>query len=187
MVPDAPRFDCPRKPLGVGAICKVCSSPHRSSIDYFLLSGEKSQAQIASQYGLLKDSVGRHYRHHLSKRTEALAVASEVGTSSPTSTTARDLDTTRNALLDRAEALMSNAEQFYERFKESSNARDVKAALDSCRDSLRLLGDLQGAFPKAAATNIDARSLTLNGLSQDDLKTLITGIKAFQEASTFDG
>jgi hypothetical protein len=116
-----------------------------------------------------------------------LAVATEAGTSSPASTTAKELDTTRTVLLDRAEALMTNAEQFYERFKESANARDVKAALDSCRDSLRLLGDLQGAFPKAATTNVDARSITLNGLSQDDLKTLIAGIRAFQEANTFDG
>jgi hypothetical protein len=46
---------------------------------------------------------------------------------------------------------------------------------------------LTGAFPKATTTNIDARSVTLNGLSQDDLRTLIAGIKAFQEANTFDG
>lgn len=169
------------------ALCKVCKSPHRTSIEYFILSREKSHPQIAAQYGLLKDSVGRHARNHMTKRTEALAVATEVGTLTPASTTASELAITRTALLDRAEALMSNAEQFYERFKESANARDVKAALDSCRDSLRLLGDLQGAFPKAATTNIDARSLTLNGLSQDDLKTLIAGIRAFQETNTLDG
>lgn len=165
-------------------LCKVCTSPHRSSIEYFILSKEKSHPQIAQQYGLLKDNVGRHARNHMAKRSEALAV-SEVG--STQAKVAQELATTRSALLDRAEALMGNAEQFYERFKESANARDVKAALDSCRDSLRLLGDLQGAFPKAATTNIDARSLTLNGLSQDDLRTLIAGIKAFQEANTFDG
>jgi hypothetical protein len=148
----------------VGAICKVCTSPHRTSIKYFILSKEKSHPEVARQYGLLKDNVGRHARNHMTKRSEALAV-SEAGTSCPASIVAQELATTRNVLLDRAEALMSNAEQFYERFKESANARDVKAALDSCRDSLRLLGDLQGAFPKATTTNIDARSLTLNGLS----------------------
>ena len=67
--------------------------------------------------------------------------------------------------------------------KTSENARDVKAALDSCRDSLRLLGDLQGAFPKATSTtNVDARSITLQGLSTDDLKQLITGLRAFNDA-----
>lgn len=172
----------------MGALCKVCTSPHRSSIDYFLLAGEKSQAAIAEQYGLLKDSVGRHSRRHMNKR--ALAVATEAGDSYPASTTAKagaEIVSTQKALLERAETLMSSAEAFYEKFKDSSNARDVKAALDSCRDSLRLLGDLTGAFPKATTTNIDARSVTLNGLSQDDLKTLIAGIKAFQEANTFDG
>jgi autotransporter translocation and assembly factor TamB len=79
---------------------------------------------------------------------------------------------------------MQAAEDFYERFKDSKNARDVKAALDSCRDCLRLLGDLRGAFPKPApTTNIDARSLTLQGLSTDDLRALVAGLKAFAEVN----
>jgi hypothetical protein len=131
---------------------------------------------------MLKDSVGRHARNHMQKRADILAVVD--GSSSPPAAKAREaLTTTQNALLERAETLMEAAESFFERFKDSDNARDVKAALDSCRDSLRLLGDLHGAFPKATSTtNVDARSITLQGLSTDDLKQLITGLRAFSEA-----
>jgi hypothetical protein len=163
-------------------LCKVCTSPHRESIEYYILSREKSHPEIARLYGMLKDSVGRHARNHMTKRADILAVVD--GSSSPPAAKAREaLTTTQNALLERAETLMEAAESFFERFKDSDNARDVKAALDSCRDSLRLLGDLHGAFPKATSTtNVDARSITLQGLSTDDLKQLITGLRAFSEA-----
>ena len=163
-------------------LCKVCTSPHRDSIEYYILSREKSHPEIARLYGMLKDSVGRHARNHMTKRADILAVVD--GSSSPPAAKAQlAIATTQNALLERAETLMEAAESFFERFKDSDNARDVKAALDSCRDSLRLLGDLHGAFPKATSTtNVDARSITLQGLSTDDLKQLITGLRAFGEA-----
>jgi hypothetical protein len=163
-------------------LCKVCTSPHRESIEYYILSREKSHPEIARLYGMLKDSVGRHARNHMTKRADILAVVD--GSSSPPAAKAQlAIATTQNALLERAETLMEAAESFFERFKDSDNARDVKAALDSCRDSLRLLGDLHGAFPKATSTtNVDARSITLQGLSTDDLKQLITGLRAFGEA-----
>jgi hypothetical protein len=163
-------------------LCKVCTSPHRESIEFYILSREKSHPEIARLYGMLKDNVGRHARNHMTKRADILAVVD--GSSSPPAAKAQQaMATTQNALLERAETLMEAAESFFERFKDSDNARDVKAALDSCRDSLRLLGDLQGAFPKATSTtNVDARSITLQGLSTDDLKQLITGLRAFSEA-----
>jgi hypothetical protein len=157
-------------------LCKVCSSPHRSSIEYYILSREKSHPEIAKLYGLLKDSVGRHSRNHMDQRAEALR---SLAPEEPVGKAQAAIVSTQTVLLERAEVLMSAAENFYERFKDSANARDVKAALDSCRDSLRLLGDLQGAFPKATATTIDARSVTLNGLTTDDLHALISGLKAF--------
>jgi hypothetical protein len=115
----------------------------------------------------------------MTKRSDILAASP----APPAAKARQAMATTQNALLDRAETIMEAAESFFERFKNSDNARDVKAALDSCRDSLRLLGDLQGAFPKATSTtNVDARSITLQGLSTDDLKQLITGLRAFNEA-----
>ena len=172
--------------------CTVCESPHLESVNYLLLSQERSHADIARMFSLHKDRIGRHFRgKHWERKVNALAVATEAGAFIPASTTAKKLqafENTQSALLGRAESLMDAAESFYDRFKDSTNAKDIKAALDSCRDALRLLGDLQGAFPKATATtNIDARSVTLNGLTQDDLKTLISGIKALQQANTFDG
>ena len=163
-------------------LCKVCTSPHRPSIEYYILSREKSHPQIAALYGMLKDSVGRHARNHMTKRADISGAVD--GPSSPPAAKAQQvMASTQSALLDRAETIMEAAESFFERFKNSDNARDVKAALDSCRDSLRLLGDLQGAFPKATSTtNVDARSITLQGLSTDDLKQLITGLRAFNEA-----
>ena len=156
-------------------LCKVCTSPHRESIEFYILSREKSHPEIARLYGMLKDSVGRHSRNHMDQRAEALR---SLAPAEPVAKAQAAMVSTQTALLEWAEVLMSAAEDFYDRFKDSANARDVKAALDSCRDSLRLLGDLQGAFPKATAvTNVDARSLTLNGLSTDDLKLLVAGLR----------
>jgi hypothetical protein len=163
-------------------LCKVCTSPHRESIEFYILSREKSHPEIARLYGMLKDSVGRHARNHMQKRADILA-AVEGSTSRPAAKAQAAMVSTQYALFERAETLMEAAESFFERFKNSENSRDVKAALDSCRDSLRLLGDLQGAFPRATSTtNVDARSITLQGLSTDDLKQLITGLRAFNEA-----
>jgi hypothetical protein len=163
-------------------LCKVCTSPHRESIEFYILSREKSHPEIARLYGMLKDSVGRHARNHMQKRADILAVVD--GSSSPPAAKAREaLTTTQNAILDKAESLLERADEFYEKFKGSENARDVKAALDSVRDSLRLVGELAGSFPKpTSTTNVDARSITLQGLSTDDLRHLITGLKAFSEA-----
>jgi hypothetical protein len=166
----------------MAALCKVCTSPHRESVEFYILSREKSYPDIARLYGMLKDSVGRHARNHMTKRADILAVVD--GSSSPPAAKAQQaMVKTQNAILDKAESLLERADEFYEKFRGSDNARDVKAAIDSVRDSLRLLGDLQGAFPKATSTtNVDARSITLQGLSTDDLKQLITGLRAFNEA-----
>jgi hypothetical protein len=115
------------------------------------------------------------------KMVNALAIAAtdDKAAAKVVQQSARDLANSQRDLVELIDEIVDKARGFLDKFGDSDNARDIKAALDTAISAARLLGDKQGAFPKASAQTVDARSIHLNGLSQDDLKMLIAGLKDF--------
>lgn len=163
-----------------GRECEVCASPHVNSVNYELMQGGTSQNKIAAKYGFSRHSINRHQRNgHIQKRTDALAKAPE---SSPALEHAqKDMANTIASIAARAENIMAECERQYDRVKDGNNVKDIAELLKLNLSALRELGNLAGAYPKPSATTVDARSIHLNGLSQDDLKALIAGLRGFNE------
>lgn len=161
------------------------------SINLFMLSRERTLAQLSKEFGFSKDALSRHSRYgHAARRGNALATVSETsdrgaGTSSPASPVVAEamqsLVSQQTHLVTKASNLLDEAEAMLARFKGTDSARDWKLAIDAMNQSIRLLGDLHGLFPKATAgPTIDNRQIHLSGLSRDDLQTLISGLRAQQ-------
>lgn len=161
-----------------GRECEVCASPHLNSVNYELMQGGVSQNAIAAKYGFSRHSINRHNKNgHVQRRTEALAKAPE---SSPALAQAqKDMANTIASITERAENIMLECERQYERVKDGNSVKDITELLKLNLSALRELGNLAGAYPKPTATSVDARSIHLNGLSQDDLMALIAGLRGF--------
>lgn len=164
-----------------GRECEVCASPHLNSVNYELMQGGTSQNAIAAKYGFSRHSVNRHNRGgHIQKRTDALVKAPE---SSPALAQAqKDMANTIATITQRAERIMSEAERQYDRVKDGNNVKDIAELLKLNLAALRELGNLAGAYPKPQnGPTTDARAIHLHGLSTDDLKALVAGLRGFQE------
>jgi len=132
--------------------------------------------QIATELGTTRHSVNRHMRTHIDQVPTSLALSSKEA-ANVVAQSARDLASSQRELVELIDDIVDKARGFLDKFGESDNARDIKAALDCAIAAARLLGDKQGAFPKAASTVVDSRSIHLSGLDKDSLQLLIAGLK----------
>lgn len=137
--------------------------------------------QIALDLGLSRHSVNRHAANCMSKTTDALVASGNEGAAKVVQQSARDLANSQRDLVELIDEIVGKARGFLDKFGDSDNAKDIKAALDTAISAARLLGDKQGAFPRAPQVVNDNRSISLNGFSPDDLRTLIAGIKSQQD------
>jgi hypothetical protein len=144
------------------------------------MQGGVSQNAIARKYGFSRHSINRHQRNgHIQKRTDALVKAPEA---SPALAQAqKDMANTIASITERAENIMAECERQYDKVKDGGSVKDITELLKLNLSALRELGNLAGAYPKPSATNVDARSIHLNGISTDDLKALIAGLRGFGE------
>ena len=170
----------------MGLPCKVCESPYRSAIDFDLLSGSVSAPTIASKYSLLKDNVRRHrVAGHVEQRANIVATydtSKKTPENVALASAQKDMANTVASIAARAERIMTECESQYERFKSSDNAKDISEMLKLNLAALRELGALAGAYPKAQnGPTVDARQIHLSGLSADDLRALVAGLKGFSE------
>lgn len=109
--------------------CTVCKHDAAAQIDERLVRGE-SYRSIASRYGLVHTSVGRHARNHLSPKLQKLHAKREEG---------RGV-----SLLDRVERLVTKLEGLAEDAAETGKAGQMLATARELRESYRLLGKLTG-------------------------------------------
>lgn len=83
--------------------CKVCQAPGRTAIEQALVAG-RAMSSIAADHGLSKDSVRRHRDRHLAPAMRgAMASVGDRG--------GRTALTRLESLYDRAEAILTAAEQ----------------------------------------------------------------------------
>ena len=135
--------------------------------------------QIAQELGVTRHSVNRHARNCMAKMANALALAStdEKAAAKIVQREAMDLANSQREFNELLSDIVSTAQDFLERFRDSDQAKDIKAALDAAIAAARLLGDKQGAFPRASAQTVDNRSIVLSGLDKESLTLLIAGLK----------
>jgi hypothetical protein len=164
--------------------CTVCKSPHVASIDAFLLQRDPrlTREEISakfngnpSEHSLKRHWLGKHVTARMNA-IEAYTPADGVAISGDLTETKRQLAATLTNLQARMERVVTACEKQYERFKDSPNASDVATLLRLNLQALREVGDLAGLYKKDGPT-IDNRSIHLSGLSQEQLTTLIDGLR----------
>lgn len=144
-----------------------------------------AQNAVAKKYALDRHSVNRHFKSlHTVKRAATIAAYDDGRLTPERSALAlaqKDQAAVIASLTKRVEWIVGEAEAQYARFKNSDSAKDIEAMLKLNLSALGELAKLAGAYPKAATTTVDARSISLSGLSQDDLRALVAGLKSFAE------
>lgn len=169
-----------------GRQCLVCSHAARTAAEHWIRTSAKSMNNIALELGVSRHSVNRHAANCMEKTAGALVASGDKDAAAVVQQSARDLANSQRDLVTLIDEIVDKARGFLDKFGDSDNAKDIKAALDTAISAARLLGDKQGAFPRAPQVVNDNRSISLNGLSPDDLRALIAGIKS-QQQDTFEG
>lgn len=119
--------------------CSVCHHPDRDAIDRHLAQGGLNR-RVATAHSLTESSVRRHRANHLPATLLKAHEAAEVSR-------ADDLLAQVQALLDRALAILSRAE-------EAGDHRTSLSAIREARGTLELLGRLTGELQGAQAVAV---------------------------------
>jgi DNA-binding PucR family transcriptional regulator len=118
--------------LTLGRICTVCDHPDRSHIEERLVGGE-SYASIADRTGLGRMALARHKRDHsplwLAKMTRPVDASTSTGT----------VQQRLEALIERIEKVLADAESGRRHTVVLAAARELRAALETVA---RISGEL---------------------------------------------
>jgi hypothetical protein len=109
--------------------CTICSHADREAIDEAIV-GSESNRSIAARFDVSTGAVQRHKDAHVSAALHAVVV--ERG------------EEHARSLMERVEALLSDAEGFLATAKASNNVTQGLAAIRECRAVLELLGKASG-------------------------------------------
>ena len=113
------------------AACSVCNHPDRDAIDAALVAGQ-TQGAVAAAHGLVRQSVGRHAKAHLSASLRAVHAS-------------REASETR-ASVDRLEGLYRQASDLLAAAGEGGNLNVSLNALKELRAVVMDLAKLRGEY-----------------------------------------
>jgi len=136
-------------------VCTVCTHPQRAEIDRQLALGEATQSRISAQHGLVRRSLDRHARSHLSVDLieAARAKVSDNGT---------DL-----SLVGRVTRMVDRLERLAENCTEYGAGKDLLAAARELRPYHELFGRANGQL---ATDKINALFVSLGVNGEPDLR-----------------
>jgi transposase-like protein len=113
----------------VARSCAVCIHEKRDLIDEAIVSGQ-SYRDIARQYDISKDTVYRHAQNHVPEVLRKAHAIKEAGRA--------------DALLDRVEALIAEAEGLLTYGKDEKQAKAWASGISELRKCLELLARVSG-------------------------------------------
>ncbi len=139
-------------------VCTICSHERRYEIDSILVDRSKPYRDIARQYAVSKDAIGRHVASgHIS---ELIALAADAEAASRADT-----------LLDRVEALQRRVEAFLERVEDTENYGAILGGFREMRANLELIGEVTKELNRTPTLNlhlhpewVELRALIVNAL-----------------------
>jgi hypothetical protein len=117
----------------------------------------------------------------MQRTTTALALADNGDAPAPVAEQSKALANSEAQIWERMTKMADEAEAYFDKWKATDDHRQGEAAFKVMERCLRLYAELKGMFPKPATTIVDNRSVTLNGLSTDELKALATQLAAGQQ------
>jgi hypothetical protein len=137
-------------------VCTICSHGSRYDIDSILVDRSKPYRDIARQYGVSKDAVGRHVSEgHVSDLLKLAADAERASRA--------------DSLLDRIEDLQSRTLAILEAAEQEHDHRMALAAIAQARRNLEVVGEITKELNRTPTLNL------LLNQEWIELRTVIVG------------
>ena len=146
-----------------GTRCSICKHAQRQAMDRLLVRGQSARS-VASQFGVDRTSVWRHQKSHLSPGMVAV--------------TKRKSQT----LLDRAEALVTVAESIMDQAQANGQPTLALDAIREVRESMRLLGKLNGELDERSVSNTLVLNVTDSKEWLDLKSKLLEALRPYPQA-----
>jgi hypothetical protein len=165
------------------ALCKTCRHPERHRIELELAAGVSLQ-KVASEFGLMKDSVARHWNGHVTEKRKAELIAGPVAIRNLAKRAAEE----DRSLIDYYTILRSELFHLFQEARERGLTFDCASIADRLLRTLDGIGKLTGQLRAAGITinnvnSVSGPTVVLNSPEIVRLQsTIIRALSPFPEA-----